>query len=302
MSIDLRDARIVLACCREGSLGRAARALNLAQPAVTRALGKLEARLGAPLFDRTTRGVVPTIYGTALLPYAELLVTEAANAESLVRQMKGARRGVLRVGGVGSVVGTLLVAAITRMRRDHPDMRFQIVEELEDALLDSLKAGAIDLAISPEPYVDDEIALATPETFRDAVAVYARSGHPLQGARQDLAALAGADWALPPLTSPVGREWLRRFHAEGIEPRAPALTSRSVQVLKSAALAQDLLLWMPWPLMRDDAGQGRIAALDAPELAWPRAFRVYRRRKGMLPPGADHLLDAIRRQPEAVPL
>src|SRR5690606_2882352 len=157
MTLDVRSASVLLECARHGSLGRAAIALNMTQPALTRTLKLVEASYGVQLFERTTRGVVPTVYGEALLPYARLVVSEVANAEDLIRQMRGASRGVVRIGGVASVVPSFIVTAIARMREKHPDLRFQIVEEMEDLLLEGLKSGDIDIAISPEPYADDEI-------------------------------------------------------------------------------------------------------------------------------------------------
>lgn len=297
MTFDVRSAAILLQCARSGSLGRAAQALNMAQPAVTRALNRLEAQLGVPLFERTTRGVVPTAYGAGLLPHAELLVSESANAEDLVRQMRGARRGLVRVGGVGSVTGGLLVAALTEARRRSPGLQVLLTEDLEDKLLERLKSGEIDLAVSPEPYADDAIELATLEAFHDEVTVCARPGHPaLDGPGVTLAAAAGFDWALPPAETPVSREWLRRFHSRGLDPRAPALISRSVQVIKAAAMADDLMCWMPEPLVRDELAEGKLCRVAIEGLDWSRAFRVYRRRKGIPTPGAALFLEALKDQ------
>jgi DNA-binding transcriptional LysR family regulator len=88
MTLDVRSATILLECARGGSLGRAAATLNITQPAVTRALKQLEESYGVPLFERTTRGVVPTVYGEALLPYAQLVVSEIGNAADIIRQMR----------------------------------------------------------------------------------------------------------------------------------------------------------------------------------------------------------------------
>ena len=294
MTLDIRSAAILLECARRGSLGRAAVALNMTQPAITRTLKALEQNYGVQLFERTTRGVVPTVYGEALLPYAKLLVSEAGNADEIIRQMRGANRGVVRVGGVSSVMASFIVTAIAETRRRHPDVRFQVIEELEDRLLDALKSGEIDIAISPEPYADDEITLAGRETLTDRVHVYARPGHPLAQRREvPLAEIAEWDWALPPAATPIVREWLRRFHAATIEPRAPVVVSRSVGVIKAAVLAEDLLCWMPEPLVRAEIRSGALVQVPVAGLEWQRAFRVYRRRKGLMPPSAAIFVQAV---------
>ncbi|MCB1462508.1 MAG: LysR family transcriptional regulator [Nitratireductor sp.] len=296
MTLDVRSAAILIECARLGSLGRAAAALDMTQPAVTRMLQRLEDSYRVQLFERTTRGVVPTVYGEALLPYAKLIVSEVEQARNVIDEMRGASRGVVRVGGVASVVAGFIVEAIARMRRDHPDLQFQVIEELEDRLLEALKSGEIDLAMSPEPYADDEITLATPDTFHDEVAAFARAGHPiLAQSSVELSEAARQDWALPPAGTPVVREWLRRFHGQDIEPKPPAIVSRSVQIIKSAVLGENMLCWMPVPQVRAELAAGQMVRVPCADLDWRRKFRMYRRRQGLMTPAAAILVENMRR-------
>lgn len=295
MTLDVRSAAILLECARKGSFGRAAVALNMTQPAVSRSLKVLEDSYGVPLFERNTRGVVLTPYGEALLPYANLVISELGSADSVIRQMRGASRGVVRVGGVASVVGGILIAAIRAMRRAHPEIQFRVTEELEDKLLEGLKAGEIDIAVSSEPYIDDAITLAAPEALNDAVFAYAGVHHPLARAPEvSLEEAARQDWALPPVGTPVVREWLRRFHSHSIEPRMPYIVSRSVHVIKTAVQSDDLLCWMPLPLLRAEVRRGEMVRVAVPELEWRRTFRIYRRKKGLLTPSASILVQHLR--------
>jgi DNA-binding transcriptional LysR family regulator len=62
----LRDLDILMAIIETGSMGKAAKRLNVSQPAVSKAIVELEDALGVQLFDRGRRGVVPTPYGLAL--------------------------------------------------------------------------------------------------------------------------------------------------------------------------------------------------------------------------------------------
>lgn len=300
MTLDVRSATILLECARRGSLGRAAAALNMTQPAITRTLKQLEESYGVPLFERNTRGVIPTAYGEALLPYAQLVISEIGNATDLIRQMRGATRGVVRVGGVASVVGSFMTAAVSEMRRDYPEVQFHIVEELEDRLLEGLKAGEIDLAISPEPYADDEIALATIDTHTDTVSVFAHPDHRLAGTGDiSLETVAREDWALPPPGTPIVREWLRRFHNNAIEPRMPTVVSRSVPVIKTLVASADMLCWMPLPLVRAEVQKGELVRIPVADLEWSRTFRVYRRKKGLMTPPTANLVQTIRRLGQA---
>ncbi|MDH7798249.1 MULTISPECIES: LysR family transcriptional regulator [unclassified Beijerinckia] len=295
MTLDVRSATILLECVRKGSLGRAATALNLTQPAVSRSLKILEEGFGVPLFERNTRGVALTPYGEALLPYAELVVSELASARDVIQQMRGASRGVVRVGGVASVVGGIVMAAICDMRQNHPDISFQVTEGLEDSVLEALKSGDLDIAVSSEPYVGDAISLAAPDILFDTVYVYAGAHHPLTQQRSvTIADIATRDWALPPIGSPVGKEWLKRFHNHALEPKMPLIVSRSVQVIKTAVQSADILCWLPLPTVQAEVRREEMVRIPVAELEWRRTFRVYRRRKGLLTPSAAALLHYIR--------
>ncbi|MFB9951721.1 LysR family transcriptional regulator [Rhizobium puerariae] len=296
MTLDVRSAQIMLECARRGSLGAAAAALNMTQPAITRMLKRLEDGYGVPLFERTTRGVVPTVFGEALLPYAKLVVSEVGNAADVIQQMRGASRGVVRIGGVASVVSGFILAVIHEMRREHPEVQYQIIEDLEDRVLEGLKGGTIDIAISPEPYLDDDIVIATPDIMHDTVSVFARSDHPF--CRREHLSLDDAarfGWAMPPPGTPTVREWQRRFHDNALEPNAPSIISRSVPVLKAAVLAESLFCWMPLPLVRQEIERGDMMRVNVPDLDWQRTFRVYRRKKGLMTPPTANLLRAVRR-------
>ncbi|MFD1913526.1 LysR family transcriptional regulator [Halodurantibacterium flavum] len=302
MTWDQRSLAVFLATARAGSFGRAARDVNLTQPAVTRIIRRLEAHLGAPLFDRTTTGVALNVYGKALLPYASVVDAEMSNAEQLVNAMRGASRGVVRVGGVGSVTSGHLATALRRLLALQPGLQALVVEEIEDKLLTALKRGEIDLAVSPEPYLDEEIALACPEGLHDEVEVYATPDHPLANARDiSLAEVARHPWALPPPDTPVTRELRRRFFARGIETIEIRVVSRSVNMLKSMTAQGGLMCWMPRGLVALEVEAGQLAALPIPELRHRRTFHVYRRRMGQLPPAAVQLLRALQKLAQDAP-
>jgi DNA-binding transcriptional LysR family regulator len=103
-------------------------------------------------------------------------------------------------------------------------------------------------------------------------------------------------WALPPADTPVVREWAARFLTAGLTPRPAVVVSRSVQVIRAAVLADDLLCWIPRPLFAADEAAGLVARLAIPALDWRRTFRVYRRRKSLVTPATALLLAAIRQQ------
>ena len=90
--------RIFQAVVEHGSLRAAARALDLAQSGVTQQLQSLEATLGATLFTRTNRGIVPTAVGQRLLARSGSILGECEQVEREIRQLSGAYEGTVTLG------------------------------------------------------------------------------------------------------------------------------------------------------------------------------------------------------------
>jgi DNA-binding transcriptional LysR family regulator len=96
--LDLRLLHHALTLTRHRNFARAAEALHLTQPALSRSIAGLEAALGEKLFDRTRQGVAPTSFGQMLLARAQALVDDAAELERDFTLLRGLQIGELRVG------------------------------------------------------------------------------------------------------------------------------------------------------------------------------------------------------------
>ncbi|HEX2012155.1 MAG TPA: LysR family transcriptional regulator [Roseateles sp.] len=168
--IELRNLRQFLAVAEELHFGRAAVRLHMTQPPLTQAIQKLEARLGAPLFERSSRSVVLSAAGAALLPEARRLLAEAEGLPALVRAAAEGRRGRLRLGFVSTVGFGELPRWLRSFRERQPDIALSLREATLDVQLqgfaadeldagfvihapDALPAGFEALAIAREPLV-----------------------------------------------------------------------------------------------------------------------------------------------------
>ncbi|MDP9133340.1 MAG: LysR family transcriptional regulator, partial [Actinomycetota bacterium] len=95
MAMEIGQLEALVAVARRGGFTRAATALNLSQPAVSRRLGLLERELGAPLFERIPSGIVLTAAGQAFLPHAEALLASMRDGIDAVRALEGTDRGAI---------------------------------------------------------------------------------------------------------------------------------------------------------------------------------------------------------------
>jgi DNA-binding transcriptional LysR family regulator len=103
LPFDLRSLSIFLAVCESGGMAAAGRRMNLTQPAVSLAIGELETRLGAPLFDRSVRPLALTTAGALLRQRASALLSEARQIGPVMREASRGRLSLVRVGLVDSL-------------------------------------------------------------------------------------------------------------------------------------------------------------------------------------------------------
>ncbi|WP_169989044.1 LysR family transcriptional regulator [Microbispora sp. H10836] len=295
MTLDARRLQIFLAVAEHAGIGRAAAELGLTQPAVTRALHRLELDLGAPLVERHSTGVRLTEFGRTLLPRARSIEEESQRAVEEIRTMQGRGRGTLRLGAVSSLLAHVLPRAVDGLLARHPGMEVRIVEGVEDRLVEALVAGEIDLAVSGELDADDRVAPVGSLRWRDHVVVVAAGRHPLrEHPGLELADLVPQRWVMPPRRTEPRRTLVEMFRRAGLEAPRVTVTTRSITALKALVADAGFLSVMPRPLFSAERAAGTIEALAVPGGTRARRFGVYRRRGGVLPLPAEALVEELR--------
>lgn len=298
---DLGQLQAFLAIVQHGSVGRAAEALCITQSALIRIIQRLEEQIGAPLFERHTRGMTLTSYGVALEPYATHLVAESANAMNEIDAMRGLRKGVVRVGTVASALETILPSAIDRLLLQWPGLQISITEGITDELAVMLAKSDIDIAVAFTLSDPEDLALVSESAWQEGCHVVAGVGHPLHGKRLGLADLAGERWVLTPGRMGPREEWQQVFRAGGLEPPQPAVETRSVSAMRSLITRCGFLGWMPDALVSASGTANGIRPLLVEGAHVPRYFAVYRRRHGILSAPAARLIEELRYAVEALP-
>jgi DNA-binding transcriptional LysR family regulator len=122
--LKLRDVDILLAVIQTGSMGKAASALNMSQPAVSKAIAYLESTLGVRLLDRSRQGVEPTPYGRALIAGAGRHVRRIAAGRSGHRVSYRSDGGEIRMGGSEHTISAIYSPVIHRFSAQYPRMSF----------------------------------------------------------------------------------------------------------------------------------------------------------------------------------
>lgn len=164
--MDLTRLQYFVAVAEAGSLSRAAAALHMSQPALSRQVLLLEEELGQRLFERTGRGVQATESGTALLAHARGIFDLAERARVDMRERQASPRGRLTVGLPPRLAHVLTADLIERFHARFPEATVTVVEGLSIRLREWLVAGRVDLALlfdpPPSPQLQQETLLREP--------------------------------------------------------------------------------------------------------------------------------------------
>src|SRR5258708_4344262 len=196
-SMELRQLLQVLSVAEHGSIGKAAMALGLTQPALTKSIRRLEDELAVRLFERQPRGGAPTEFGDILLRHAKLLQIELRDVKGEIEAIKGGHAGSVVIGAGPSWLSRFLPLAVSRLLAKRPSVRVRVWGGFDDMLLRQLRQGDLDVVVAALPERTEPDLAWRPLTVDD-LRGGARAGHPLARRRRlALGQLAEQSWVLP---------------------------------------------------------------------------------------------------------
>lgn len=147
-----RQVQSFLCLYEEGSVTRAASRLGMVQPALSMLIAKLERELGVVLFDRNSRGVMPTAEGKRFYDLALPVAREFENVRRRMIDMGGGGgAGTVRVGIVPSLMPAVVPAALQRYCELLPDVSVMVAEGYSATLVARVDSGELDFAIVNDP-------------------------------------------------------------------------------------------------------------------------------------------------------
>ncbi len=228
--MELRQLRYLVAIADERHFTRAAARENVAQPALSQQLRRLEAEVGVPLVHRTTRHVELTGAGEALVRRARRALAEVDAARAELADLVGVRSGRVVIGAMQSLGPFDLSGLVSDFFALHPGVEQTIREDVSDPLLDMLAHDAVDLAfLSLEPHFDRAALEARTLLVEPLVAVVA-TDHPLASrARVPLAALRDERFVTYRAGAGLRRILLAACRDAGFEPQPAFETNNALR-------------------------------------------------------------------------
>jgi len=174
--VDLKELTAFQTIVQEGTFSRAAEKLNYAQSTITNQIQRLEKELGVQLFDRRW-DVQLTSAGQLFAKEVDHLIRHWNDVAELARGLQHDEVGLVRVGGIESVLDDMISDAIRRFQQQKPRMAYQIITGNTDSLSKSLLRDELDFAICGEP--SDHSAFYFEPFYHERTILIANHNHPL---------------------------------------------------------------------------------------------------------------------------
>ena len=247
--IRLRDLHIFLTVSQRGSMAQAAAQLGVSQPSVSGVIADLERTLGVPLFERSSRGVKPTMYARAMMDRSVTAFDELKQGIRTLENLADPAAGELWIGSMESVTASVLppiahgfmqryprvAIHVRRLSSPSPELRDLCERNLDLALTRIATPSSIDNdELKVEPLFEDGLVIAAGER-----------NHWARRRKMDLRDLADEPWVLTPPDCWTSVAIIDAFRARGLKGPNVCLTTYSVPLRLNLAASGPYITVFP---------------------------------------------------------
>jgi DNA-binding transcriptional LysR family regulator len=288
----LRELDIFMAVLSAGSMGKAAVRLNMAQPAVSKAVSDLEHMLGVRLLDRSSQGVEPTAHGSALFKRGMAVFDELRQGVQELDFLSDVVAGELRIGCTDTISNAIVTPLVLRLTEQYPRIVFHVDTRNPPLLGRELAGRNVELAISrvtppTEPGESIEIL------FEDRVVVVTGKKNPLTRRHKiTLADLINEPWVV--FDSVLWKRLTDSFNASGLAPPHISVVTHSINLHNELAASGRFLTLVPSYVLKLPRSNPLLRALPLtlPNSRHPIGIRTLQNRS--LSPLAQLFIERIR--------
>ena len=246
MKLDPKHLAQLSVIIEAGSFRSAANRLGATQPALSRTMKSLEARLGAPLFQKEGRRSVPTSLALRLARNGLAIRLAEEQAGIVAEQAASGVIGELRIGAPPIVSGRFLTGAMATFIKANPHCGVEIRTGLVHELRSMLERGEIDLVIGPENLADPADGLVFTALFDDRVGIMCRTGHALASRKTVMSSdLEAQVWLAHSRGSLLRQQTEEALSASGVKAIQIGCETDSIRSVLEIVAATDLITTMP---------------------------------------------------------
>ena len=210
----LQDLHVLMTAMEAGSMGKAARRLNISQPAISRSIAELEHAFGVRLLDRHRQGIEPTEYGRALLNCGLTVFDDLRQGVKNIEFLADPTVGEVRIGCNPLLVANFVSAVVDRLSRRYPRVVLHLVTGGNNTLHRELIERNVDLLIARKFVAIAGEQFGVENLYNDSYVIAAGVQNPWTRRRRiELAELVSESWVLPPPDSVTGSVAMEAFRA-----------------------------------------------------------------------------------------
>jgi DNA-binding transcriptional LysR family regulator len=302
----IRHLELVHALARHRHFGRAAKALGVSQPSLTRSLKHLEDQLGVRLFERSD-GVAPTLFGRLIIERGESLLTAHAELMREIDLLKGLEIGELSVAAGPFPAEISAQKAVGLLAAQHPILQLKLSTTDWTRVVGDILQGRADIGLADMSEAAHHQELETDPVRTSSLAFYCRTEHPLT-TRSPLTVedLMGFPWVGPTAPARVRlamQETDRPFgYFSDVGQRfSPRITVDTLAAARDIVLASDALS-VSLPSLIDRELRAGLYALLPIDLPWMSLNYGFIWKKGRtLSPAANKFMQLVRAIETATP-
>ncbi|WP_207481456.1 pca operon transcription factor PcaQ [Arenibaculum pallidiluteum] len=297
--IKQRHIQCFLEVARRRSVGKAAVALALSQPAVSKTLKELEEILGVSLMDRSRSGVFLSAFGEVFLRHAGASMAALRQGLDSIAQARDGAQRPIRVGVLPTVASRLAPDAVLRFKREAPETVVGLVSGPNRYLMDRLRQGDLDLVVGRLGQPDDMRDVAFVHLYSERVALLVRPGHPLLGPGPlDLTRLARYTVVLPDADALIRPAVDRMLAAHGVAVLPNRIETVSTSFGRGITRTSDAVWIISRGVAEPDLREGVLSELpvDTTDTSGPVGLTT---RADIDPPAAVRLFMTAVRQAAA---
>jgi DNA-binding transcriptional LysR family regulator len=295
--IKLRDLRLLIAVAEARSMSKAAVRLGVSHPVISKTVTDLERMLGAALFDRSSKGVEPTLFGQTLIASGTAMFDELHRGLRQLEFLSDPGAGELRFGANAPSIDGFVLTAMESLMSRYPRIELSVMEADPGMVHRALYERKIDLAVSRKFHLnaDYEKEFVSQALFDEHLFVVA--GLQSFWARRrkvTLDELLQSPWVLPAQDNPAGAIIAEGFRAMGIPPLKARIFSNSLAIRIRLVVNNDFLTMLPGSMLHFGAGRLPVKALPITLPMKSQPIEIVTLKNRTLSPVAKTFIECLR--------
>lgn len=273
--MDINQLEVLVSVAQEQGFSRAAERLNRTQPAISQAIQRLEAELGEPLFDRSSKDGTLTAAGQVLYEYAQQMLNLRSDAVTSIKELRDLGRGKVTIGANEYTVMYLLpVIAAFRVR--HPHIKVEVKRGLASRIPSEVMGRSVELGVVS--FRPSDPSLRAVPAVMDELALIVEPKHPLAGKQSVSVRELGAESFIAHNVQSPYRERVVQTFEKYRTPLNITMELPTLEAIKKFVEQGMGVALVPRLTARDEIARGQVVALTVPEMRLERRLHlIYRK-------------------------